>query len=121
MDKSGTDGRECSRRVADSIWSLVNGRDLQREYARVLHETLLVSVLMYGNETMLWKEKEKSGVRAVQMDNLRGLLGIKRMDRIPNTWIRKLCRVRKSLDERINEEILRWFGHVESLCRRLCR
>ena len=42
--------------------------DLQLEYARVLHETLLVSVLPYGSETMLWKEKERSRVRAVQMD-----------------------------------------------------
>ena len=28
-----------------------------------------------GCETILWKEKERSNVRAVQMDNLRGLLG----------------------------------------------
>ena len=46
----------------------------------VLHETLLVTVLMYGSKTMLWKEKERSRIRGVQMDNLRGLLGIKRMD-----------------------------------------
>ena len=30
------------------------------ECARVLHETLLVPVLMYGSETMIWKEKERS-------------------------------------------------------------
>ena len=29
---------------------------------------------------MLWKEKERSRVRAVQLDNLRGLLGIRRID-----------------------------------------
>ena len=27
-----------------------------------------------------WKEKEKSSIKAVQMDNLRGLLGNKRMN-----------------------------------------
>ena len=43
----------------------------------VLHETLLVPVLTYGSETMLWKEKEISRIRTVQMDNLRGLLGIR--------------------------------------------
>ena len=58
--------------------------------ARVLHETLLVPVLAYGSETMLWKEKERSRIRAVQMDNLRGLLGIRRMDRVPNARIREL-------------------------------
>ena len=55
---------------------------MQLECARILHETLLVLVLMYGSETMLWKEKERSRTRAVQMDNPRGLLllGIRRMD-----------------------------------------
>ena len=42
----------------------------------------LIPVLMYGRETMLWKEKEKSRIRVVQMDNLRGLIGIRRMDRV---------------------------------------
>ena len=55
-----------------------------------LHETLLVSVLMHGSETMLRKQEERSRVRAVQMNNLRGLLGIRRMDRIPNGRIREL-------------------------------
>ena len=54
----------------------------------VLHESLLVPVLMYGNETMLWKEKERSRISAVQRDKFRGLLGIRRMDRVPNAGIR---------------------------------
>ena len=56
----------------------------------VLHETVLVPILLYVSETMLWKEKEGPRVRAIQMDNLRGLLGIRRMDRVPNAWIREL-------------------------------
>ena len=83
----------------------------------VLHETLIVPVLIYGSETMLWKEKEISRIRAVQCNNLRGLLGIKRMDRIPNAWIRELCRVKKGLDERIDDGMLQWFIHVERMER----
>ena len=49
------------------------------------------------------------------MDNLRGLLGIRRMDRVPNARIRELCGVTKRVDERIDEGILRWFGHVEGM------
>ena len=72
------DGAECSRkvesgmRVAGAIRSLVNARDLQLECVRVFHKTLLVPVLMHGSETILWREKEKSRVRAVHMDKLRG-------------------------------------------------
>ena len=90
MGESSTDEAECNRkvvsgsRVAGAIRSLVNAKDLQLECAGVLHETLFVPVLMYCSETMLWKEKERSRVRAIQMDNLRRLLGIRRMDRVLN-------------------------------------
>ena len=73
---------------------------------------------MYGSETMLGKEKERSSNRAVQMNNLRGLLGITRMDRVPNTWIRELCGVKKGVNERIEESVLRWFGHVDRIDKR---
>ena len=51
------------------------------------------------------------------MDNLGGLLGIRKMDRIPNARIRELCRVKKVLDERIDEGILRWLSNVERMER----
>ena len=63
LNESGTDESEgrkkvrSVRRVAGVIKPLV--RDLQLECARVLHETLFVPVLIYGNETVLWKEKER--------------------------------------------------------------
>ena len=63
--------RQCCRkmasgiRVAGAIRFLVNARDFKLECARVLHETLLVPVLMYTNETMLWREKERYRLRAV--------------------------------------------------------
>ena len=41
------------RRVAGAIRFMDNARDLQLECARVLHETLLIPVLMYGSEMML--------------------------------------------------------------------
>ena len=79
----------------------------------VLYETLLVPVLMYGSETLIWKEGRYK-IMVVQMYNLRGLLGIRRMDRVPNARIRELCGVTKGVDERIDEGVFRWFGHVES-------
>ena len=54
LGESGTDGAECSRKVASrrmfpgAIRSLVNVRDLQLLGARVLHETLLVLFIMYA-------------------------------------------------------------------------
>ena len=66
------------------------------------------------------------------MDNLRGLLSIKRMDRVLNAWIWiwELCGVKKGLDERIDRGVLQWLANVdklergmicqESLCSRDC-
>ena len=72
------------RRVAGAIRSMVNARSLQLECARVLHESLLVLVLTYGSDTMIWRAEKRSRIRAVQMDNLRGLLDIRRMNKVPN-------------------------------------
>ena len=49
------------------------------------------------------------------MDNLRGLLCIKGMDKVPNARTRQLCGVTKSVDEKIDEGVFRWFGHVERM------
>ena len=43
LDEAGTDGAECSRRVAGVIRPLVNERDLK--IVLVFNETLLVPVL----------------------------------------------------------------------------
>ena len=63
------------------------------------------------------------------MANLRGLLGIRRIDRVLNPWIKELCRVMKEVDEGIYEGILQWLGHLERMendrfakrvCKRMC-
>ena len=68
LNESGTDGAECSknvasgRRVAGTIRSLVNARDLQLECASVLRETSFVPVHMCGSEIILRKENERSRI-----------------------------------------------------------
>ena len=98
------------------LLGLVNARSLQLECARVLHESLLVPALTYGIKTMIWREKERSRIRAAERDNLRGLLGIRIMDKvIPNARIRQFCGVTKGVSKKIDEGVLRCFGHVERM------
>ena len=63
---------------------------------------MVVPVLMYDSDTMLLKEKESFIITAVQMDNIRGLLGIRRMDRVPNARIREFCGKTKGVANREN-------------------
>ena len=59
MEESGNDEAECSRKVASgrrvavAVRSLVSARSLQLQFARVLHESLLVPVLTYGSKIMI--------------------------------------------------------------------
>ena len=62
LDESENHRKVASgRRIAGAIRSLVNAWGLQLEFARVLHEKLLVPVL---SEKMIWEE-ERSRIRAV--------------------------------------------------------
>ena len=36
---------------------------------------MLIAVLMYASETMMWKENQRSSNRAVQMENLKRFAG----------------------------------------------
>ena len=72
-----------------------------------MSHSLLVTVLTYGSETMIWREKERSMIR--------GVLGIRRMDKVLDARIRQFSRVTKCADEKIDEGVLRWFGHVERM------
>ena len=89
--------QECvnGRKVAVAIRFLVNARSLQRECARMLNEAFLILVLLYGSETMVLREKKRSRIRVVQLDNLRGLLGVRRRDRVLKVKIRELYGVVK--------------------------
>ena len=37
------------------------------------------------------------------------------MDKVPNARIRELGGVKKGVDERIGEGVLRWFSHIERM------
>ena len=52
-----------------------------------------------------------SRIRAVHIDSIRGLLVIRRMDKVPKARISQFCGVTKGVDEKIDENVL--FGHME--------
>ena len=78
-----------------------------------VHEALVMAVLLYGSETLILREKERYRTWAVQMENLRGVLGIRRIDRVLNEQIRVLYRMMKGVDEGTNKMFLQWFDHIE--------
>ena len=67
-------------------------------------------VLLCGSETMIYRKKERSRIGAVKIDNIKGLLGIWRINRVPNEWIRELCLVKG-----VDGSVLYWYSHTERM------
>lgn len=53
--------------MAGAVKSLVSAKGLNFECPRILHESILLLVLMYSSETVVWNEKCRSKVHVVQM------------------------------------------------------
>ena len=68
-----------------------------------------MSVLLYGNEAMIWREKEMFRIRAVKMQRS---VDYKENISVLNVWIRGLCEVMKRLYERVNKSVLQWFDPI---------
>ena len=51
-------------------------------------------------------------IEVFEMKGLRAVCGISRRDRVKNARMKEMCGWRKSLFERAEQSMLRWFGHV---------
>lgn len=60
---------------------VVNTQDLSFECTRMLHVSMLVPTLAYGNEMLVWKEKEELRIRSAQINSFVRMLGMK-IDRV---------------------------------------
>ena len=93
--------------MAGAIESLVKARRLSFECNRVVHESMLLLVVMYGSKEMVWSQNYRSEVQTVQMNYLRRVLGVRKIDKMRNEVIIELCRIKKRVNGKISESILR--------------
>jgi hypothetical protein len=49
------------------------------------------------------------------MDYLRGMCGVKRIDRVRNDEVRRRCGVSRSVITELDRAQLRWYGHIERM------
>ena len=64
--------------------------------------------LMNDSEKIIWKEKVTSRIRAIQMDNVRSLLDIRKIYKVLNACIRELCGVMKGLLKMLSGGSVMW-------------
>ncbi|TOF78419.1 hypothetical protein CGJ15_26585, partial [Vibrio parahaemolyticus] len=56
-------------------------------------------------------------LEAVEMSCLRAMCGVNIMQRIRSLEVRRRCGITKTVVQRAEEGLLRWFGHVERMER----
>ena len=80
-----------------------------------MYERIVEPSLLYGSEVWGLNVHERKRIEAVEMNCLRNICGVRRTDRVRNEEIRRRCRKKASVGERMDQSILRWFGHVERM------
>jgi len=82
---------------------------------RRLYEGVVVSTALYGAETWSLKQEDRRRLDVMEMRCLRSIVGVSRMDRVRNEEVRRRAGVDRSLSERVDQKVLRWFGHMERM------
>ena len=62
---------------------------------------------------MISANRRKANV--LEMECLRSLVGVSRMDRVRKEEVRRRVRIQRVLASRADQRVLRWFGHVERM------
>ena len=90
-------------------------RHISNEAKVGMYEGIIEPSLLYGSEAWTLKLHERKRIEAVEMNCLRNICGLRRIDRVPNVEIRRRCGKNVSVGQRIDQGLLRWFGHVERM------
>ena len=90
---------------------------MSREEKVGIYERIIEPSLLYGYEVWTLNGCERKRMEAVEMNCLRNICGLKRTDRVPNVEVSRRCGKDVSVGQRIDQGVLRWFGHVERMSR----
>ncbi|KAK3535526.1 hypothetical protein QTP70_016797 [Hemibagrus guttatus] len=77
-----------------------------------VYRTVVRPAMLYGLETVSLRKRQESELEVAELKMLRFSLGVTRLDRIRNEYIRGTAHVGR-LGDNVREARLRWFGHVQ--------
>ena len=112
---------EVNHRIAESkkTWGalkvLWSKRHISTEAKVGMYEGIIEPGLLYGCEVWSLNVRDRKRLEAVEMNCLRNICGVRRIDRVSNVEIRKRCGKNVSVSQRMDQGVLRWFGHVERM------
>ena len=114
-------GEEVNHRIGEArrAWGALKDvwkkRHISREAKVGMYEGIIEPSLLYGCETWALNVQDRRRMEAVEMNCMRNICGLRRIDRVSNVEIRRRCGKKVSVSERMDQGVLRWFGHVERM------
>ncbi|KAK3574608.1 hypothetical protein QTP86_011520 [Hemibagrus guttatus] len=118
VQSNGECGKVVKKRVQAGWngWRKVLGvlcdRKISARIKGKVYRTVLRPAMLYGLETVSLRKRQESELEVAELKMLRFSLGVTRLDRIRNEYIRETAHVGR-LGDKIREIRLRWFGHVQ--------
>ncbi|KAK3515358.1 hypothetical protein QTP70_018753 [Hemibagrus guttatus] len=113
VQSNGESGKEVKKRVQAGWngWRKVLGvlcdRKISARIKGKVYRTVVRPAMLYGLEIVSLRKRQES-----ELKMLRFSLGVTRLDRIRNEYIRGTAHVGR-LGDKVRETRLRWFGHVQ--------
>ncbi|KAK3507513.1 hypothetical protein QTP70_028066 [Hemibagrus guttatus] len=118
VQSNGECGKEVKKRVQAGWngWRKVSGvlcdRKISGRIKGKVYRTVVRAAMLYGLETVSLRKRQESELEVAELKMLRFSLGVTRLDRIRNEYIRGTAHVGR-LGDKVREDRLRWFGHVQ--------
>ncbi|KAK3569875.1 hypothetical protein QTP86_006750 [Hemibagrus guttatus] len=118
IQSNGECGKEVKKRVQAGWngWRKVSGvlcdRKISVRIKGKVYRTVVRPAMLYGLETVSLRKRQESELEVAELKMLRFSLGVTRLDRIRNEYIRGTAHVGR-LTDKVREARLRWFGHVQ--------
>ncbi|KAK3533009.1 hypothetical protein QTP70_006242 [Hemibagrus guttatus] len=126
VQSNGECGKEVKKRVQAGWngWRKVSGvlcdRKISARIKGKVYRTVVRPAMLYGLETVSLRKRQESELKVAELKMLRFSLGVTRLDRIRNEYIRGTAHVGR-LGDKVREARLRWFGHVQRREMAICR
>ncbi|KAK3569817.1 hypothetical protein QTP86_005850 [Hemibagrus guttatus] len=118
VQSNGECGKEVKKRVQAGWngWRKVSGvlcdRKISARIKGKVYRTVVRPAMLYDLETVSLRKRQESELEVAELKMLRFALGVTRLDRIRNEYIRGTAHV-GHLGDKVREARLRWFGHVQ--------
>ena len=95
--------------------SQLSSRGLGIKAKKCPYEGVVVSTALYGAEAWGMRSAERRKVNVFEKKCLTSLVGVSRMDRGRNEFVRRRPGIEREFASRSDQSVLRWFGQVERM------